>query len=145
MKTIEISNQTFGALWQKANEADRTEEDILRRILGLSGAPSAPGFSIRVLPSEHSVEGFYDSRFDVKFPEGFRIFRAYKGQNYTAIASQGKWTLNGFLMPFESVNALNVAIGAKSENAWISWFYDEGGDRKAIDSLRKPATIKRRI
>jgi len=148
MKSIQISNQTFGALWQKAHEADQTEEDILRRLLGLSGSPPL-GDALEAAiqeTSEKGAQGFYDARFEVKFPQGFRIYRSYKGKNYSARASGGKWHLEGFAQPFDSLNELNVAIGAKSENAWISWFFDEaGGVKKMISDLRKPTTIKRRI
>src|ERR1700690_4131140 len=97
MKSIQISNQTFGALWQKAHEADQTEEDILRRLLGLSGLPplgDALEAAIQNM-SDKGPQGFYDARFEVKFPQGFRIYRSYKDKDYSARASGGKWYLEG--------------------------------------------------
>lgn len=75
-----------------------------------------------------------------------QIYRTYKGAEYSARASGGKWHLQGFNQPFDSLNELNVAIGAKTENAWVSWYFNDNGTRKLINTMRNPTLIiKRRI
>jgi hypothetical protein len=54
----------------------------------------------------------------------------------------------GMLLPEESYSSLNElsrAIGAKTENAWMNWFYiDENNDRSPISVLRDHSKIIRR-
>jgi hypothetical protein len=134
MKTINIANSTYGALWLRAVESDKTEDDILRRLLGIDGdAEFHAGQEV----------GFHDTRFDVIFSEGFRIYRTYKGDDFEAIATKGKWRLNGKF--YDSLNKLNGAVGASTENAWISWFFDRDGIKTPISDLREPKLIVRRI
>lgn len=46
---------------------------------------------------------------------------------------------------YPSLNELSKAIGAKTENAWVNWFYiDPNGDRAPISTLRDHAKIIRR-
>jgi negative regulator of replication initiation len=138
MKKIEIANSTYGALWSHAIEADMTEDDILRRLLSLPAISSnlALGGTI-------SHSGFHDARFNVTFQEGFRIYRNYRGEAHEAIASKGRWQLDADEF-YDSLNKLNGAIGAATENAWATWYFDRDGQKTSIDELRNPATIRRR-
>jgi len=131
---VQISNALYGAIWGKATEQDDSVEDILRRLLGLPKGPSeSPGI------------GFYDRRNSVRFAEGFKIFRNYKGIDHFAIAHSGRWYLDGKSRPYSSLAALSEEIGAKTENAWFGWRYeDEDGKVYFISNLRDPKLIRER-
>lgn len=141
MKTIEISNALFGALWARATEDDKSEEDILRRLLSF---PSPD--QLVAMPGPSGLpDGFIDGRSGVKFPQGFQVFRVYKGQRYSARASNGKWDLEGHAKPYDSLAALSVAIGAKTESAWSNWRYmAKDGMPHIISDLRDKSVIRER-
>jgi hypothetical protein len=148
MKTIEISNSLYGAIWSRATEDDKTEEDILTRLLGetASAVPRTTKPSLNFSPREREQIGFIDKRFGIKFPQGLRIFRTYKGQDYRATASNGRWDLEGHMVAFDSLNALSAAVGAKTENAWFGWRYiGEDGLAHFVDELRQPKGVKPRV
>jgi hypothetical protein len=146
MKTIPVSNALYGAIWSRATEDDKSEEDILWRILRVQGEPAAALVPFQTYyPNPNEQTGFIDSRFGVRFPQGFKIFRTYKGQDYRATASNGRWDLEGHVTPYESLAALSAAVGAKTENAWTGWRYmDEKGQAHFVDELRNPSTVKPR-
>ena len=83
--------------------------------------------------------GYYDSRNDVHFTEGFIVFRHYKGKLYQAVATEGQWIRLDTGDPYTSLNRLNESIAAGNENIWNgNWQYlDEKGTRCSIDDLRK--------
>src|SRR3954468_24687999 len=99
MKTIKVSNAVYGALWLKARESDTSEDDVLRRLLDIKGSdePLLEQAEIKVVP------GFIDRRFGVIFPEGFQIFRNYKGKEYFATATDGSWRLDGHPSGYSSL------------------------------------------
>lgn len=142
MKTISISNTLYGLLWAHSVESDKSEEDILRRLLTLHHKSAAIQPTIQA-PME-STPGFTDSRSGTVFPQGFKIFRTYKGKRYSATASQGKWDLEGHLIAYGSLSALSAAVGAKTENAWLGWKFERDGVARLINELRDPASIQQR-
>lgn len=143
MKTIEISNATFGLLWSRALETDSSEEDILRRIL--SPSQNVVGDSITMSANGHG-DGYFDARYGVRFPEGFVITRTYKGASHAARVVGGKWQLDGEAKLYDSLSALNHEIGAATENAWYSWrFWDEAQRKyRYIGELRPPEMVRTR-
>jgi hypothetical protein len=79
------------------------------------------------------------------FREGFPIFRTYLGQTFRAHASAGAWVLEPDGQRFSSLNELSKAIGAKTENAWVNWFFvDDAGTRRPVGDLRDPSTVASR-
>jgi hypothetical protein len=83
--------------------------------------------------------GFSDYRFGVEVPEGFEIFRTFKGTEYRAAAMDGKWLLKNTGDVYASLNQLSSAIGG-IENAWHRWYFlDKNGKRQLVDKLRKPS------
>lgn len=137
MRTIQVSTDVFAAIWKAQVEGEATENEILARKFGLT-AHKAPKTGI-------GGEGFRDQRYGVTFAEGFEIFRTYLGKDYRAVATVGclKLVETGELYP--SLNELSRAIGAKTENAWMNWYYvDENGDRAQISVLRDHRKIVRR-
>lgn len=149
MKTIEVSNATFGLIWSRALESDQSEEDILTRILNSSAQSemrSAPSFLSppEVYGSAPEAPGFTDARYSVNFPEGTRIFRTYKGKRHEAQVIAGLWFLDGGDAAFNTLNMLNKAIGATTENVWVSWSIERSGKIMKISDLRDPTLITTR-
>lgn len=88
-------------------------------------------------PTASQNPGFSDPRFDLVLPEGFEIFRNYKGTEFRARATGGKWLLlnNGKLFP--SLNQLSGGTSGNIENAWRNWYFmGRDGKRYLIERLR---------
>jgi hypothetical protein len=138
MRTIEVSTDVFAALWASRRDDEHSEEEILRRVLKLKPAEKPPA------PQKKSKVGFADPRNGLQFPEGFEVFRNYKGTTYRARATEGEWVRLDNEHPFSSLNSLNQSIGAKFQNAWRSWYCMHEGKKKLLHDLRKEENIKRR-
>ena len=136
MRTISISTEAFAKLWSCREDGEESEDDILRRILGCHKLPAED-------TEEAKPQGFYDSRHKVHFPEGFEIFRHYKGVEYRAVATHGHWLLQNTNGVFTSLNQLTVTVADGRENAWVSWNYiAEDGEEKKISTLRDQSAVK---
>jgi hypothetical protein len=136
MRTITVSTDVFARIWSLRQPREDTEDAILGRILaridGQKGGSAASSL-------EHSL---IDRRSNVRFPEGFEVFRTYLGVEYKAQIASGKWILEGNGRMLQSLNELSRAIGAKTENAWLNWFYlDDRGMRHPVSKLRDPSTV----
>lgn len=140
MRTIVISTDTFAAIWSHRGPGEETEEAILRRILGIES--SAPD---ETHPSSQTRGGFDDGRNGVHFPEGFEIFRTYKGKEYRAQATGGKWLLVNDGVRYRSLHKLSSAVVTGNENSWNNWKYrlPDGGEA-FIRTLRDETKIVRR-
>jgi hypothetical protein len=134
MRTIQVSDPTYAAIWAAWREGDDGEEGVIRRLLSLkTEAPKSDGRKI----------GHVDKRSGVEFAEGFRIFRVREGKDRSAVAKDGGWMLdNNRWAP--SLNQLSAYVGAPTENAWTGWFYMDGTTKKRIDSLRDESKVSRR-
>lgn len=145
MRAINVSIEVFAKIWSLRELGEETEDIILRRILNctIDEPDKLPpqGNTSTLIPAG----GFYDRRFNVHFQEGFEVFRNYLGTNYSARATSGRWTLLNDGSSQGSLNELSKAIGAKSENAWVNWFYrSPDGDRRAVSDLRDTSRISLR-
>ena len=135
-RSINISTDVFAAIWAARIDGEETENQILERLL--SSEKHFSSEKMRITDSG-SLNGYYDSRNDVHFPEGFVAYRTYKGKMYTAIATRGVWVLAGTNNRFPSLNKLNESIAAGTENIWNgNWNYVDS-DQKAysINKLRE--------
>lgn len=133
MRPIQVSTDVYAAIWAARKTGEDSEEEILRRTFGVA-TPEAASAS---LPATVRI-GFSDLRFGIELPEGFQIFRTYRGVEYRAKAINGAWMLmsSGDLYP--SLNQLSRAIGTKVENAWYNWYFiDTTGRRQLVTKLRK--------
>jgi len=133
MRQITTSTDVYAAIWAARQQGEDTEDDILRRILGVKARQQRPANGQAV----SKVIGFRDSRYGIELADGFEIFRTYKGREYRAKATSGSWLLmnTGDLHP--SVNQLSQAIGVKIENAWNNWWFrGPDGKRRRVDELR---------
>ncbi len=135
MRQINVSTDTFAGIWAARQPGEDSEDAILSRILGLERRPDL--LSVPTQPIDYG--GVTDTRNNVSFPEGFRIFRHYKGREYQAEARQGSWVRLDNGQRFPTLNQLNASIAAGAENVWNgNWkFRDEGGRIRSIGTLRK--------
>jgi hypothetical protein len=138
---IQISTDTFAAIWRDRRPGENSEEEILRRKFRVAGL--APALRDRSTPPE-LTGGYLDQRSGVLFREGLEIFRSYKNVPYRAKATSGRWLLLNDSKLYDSLNALSNALGA-SENSWRNWYYrDERGAEKLIDTMRDKTKISKR-
>jgi hypothetical protein len=141
MKSINVSIDVFARIWSLHQDGEQSEDDILRRVLGTLTNASASKTLKRTLP----VGGLRDVRHNVEFPEGFEVFRTYLGTEYRAKVIGGSWLLDGRNQPCTSLSELSKLIGAKTENAWINWYYfDDSGRRNPVSKLRSEDSISKR-
>lgn len=137
MRSIQINTDVFAAIWAARIDGEETEDQILRRLLECGGQ----GAEGQVKPAEinHSSSsfGFFDARNGVEFYEGFKIFRRYKGDEFSATATQGSWVREDNGKSYPSLNQLNQSIVEGQENVWNgNWFYRLNGREVSIASLR---------
>lgn len=81
----------------------------------------------------------HDLRNGVHFPEGFKIFRNYKGREYVAEARSGAWVRLDNRTSYPTLNQLNASIAAGAENVWNgNWkFRGDQGKAVSIGQLRR--------
>lgn len=142
MKNITVSTDVFAAIWSNHEIGENSEDAILRRLLGCDEESTADepqedftsNLDEAIGPNN---QGFTDSRNGLYFPEGFQVYRYYKGEIFEAMASQGYWVRLDTDQKFASLNQLNRTIAAGEENVWRNWKYeDDRGFERTIDSLR---------
>lgn len=139
MRAIQVSTDVFAAIWRMRRDDEPNEDAVLRRVLDLPKNPPGPERDLVV------QVGFHDPRYGVQLPPDFRIFRTYRGKEYSAQAIQGFWILNTDGKGYGSLNELNTALGIGHENAWAAWSYqDEKGRRRPVSDLRDQSKIIRR-
>ncbi len=136
MRTIQVSPDVFQAIWSARKPGEDDEDPILRRLLKLPPAPK--------LDRDLKVQlGFHDPRYGVEIPQGFEIFRTFRGERVSAQAIQGFWMRNGIGYP--TLNELNRSLGGGAENAWAAWRYrDDKGRVRPLSDLRSEEKIIRR-
>jgi hypothetical protein len=140
-RAISVSTDVFAAIWRDRRDDEADEDAILRRHFGV--LPT----TINEPERDMTVQvGYHDPKFGVSIPSGFKIFRTYKQQEYTAQAIQGFWVLNTTGKGYPTLHQLNQAIRPGNENAWNVWFYrDENNRRRPVSDLRDPSKIVRRV
>jgi hypothetical protein len=131
MRTINVTTDVYAAIWAAREPGEESEDVILKRVLNV------PTATVQRKGQARNGEGFSDARFDLVLPEGFEIFRNYKGTEFRARATGGKWLLlqDGKLYP--SLNQLSRATSGNIENAWRNWYFvAQDGKRYLIERLR---------
>jgi hypothetical protein len=135
MRTIQVSTDTYAAVWGARKPGEDSEDEILARVLKVARAPTSKTANGQPTPNKI---GFRDPRFGIELAEGFEIFRTYLGTDYRATAKDGGWVLAHTGKSYPSFNQLSRAIGAKIENAWNNWYYaGADGKRQLITTLRQ--------
>lgn len=137
MRTIQVSDPTYAALWAAWREGDDGEEGVIRRLLGVETKTSSAASS--------SAKGYRDPRYGVEFPVGFEIFRTYKGRHFRAVVKEnGLFHNTTTNRTATSLNQLSGHIGAPTENAWLGWQYLDGDKTRPIADLRDQSKVRRR-
>jgi len=143
MYPLRISDEVKARLKALAQDGRESEDHVLRRLLGC-----LPPAALAALATPDGNGDFIDTTYGIRFPEGFQIFRTYKGLRYTARVVSGRWVLDGETGAagrFDSLNQLSQAVIDGNENAWMFWFYQTAeGERERISELRDPALVQRR-
>ncbi len=134
MRTIELTTDVYAAIWAARRLGEDSENAILARILDVK--TSEPK---KQEPSK--AIGFRESRFDISFPEGFEIFRIYKGTEFRAKAMGGQWHLINSGATYKTLNQLSKATSGNIENAWRNWYFmGSDGFRHLVEGLRNDIT-----
>ena len=133
MRTVQLSTEVFAAIWAKRKPGQENEDQILRGVFGLESA----GAGSENENASAGARGYLDDQGRVVMPEGFEIFRTYKGREYRAKVTGGKLVLLSTKEVYPSLNKLSWAVVDRNENAWRSWKYlASDGTEKIIDKLR---------
>ena len=136
MRNISITTPVFAAIWSNRKDGEDSEDAILARLLGC--AKKKENATVDT-PIHISGAGVVDRRNGVTFPEGFQIFRFYKGREYVAEAHGGSWRRSDDGSQFSTLNQLNHSIALGAENVWNgNWKYrTDDGSIKSIATLRR--------
>jgi hypothetical protein len=131
MPTIEVDFDVFKALTMRRPSEEVTENDVLRRLLGLpsrKGAALAPGVA---------ASGDWVTK-GVRFPAGTEFRAAYKGQTHLARVENSALVLNGKRFDTPSAAAMSITAN-KPVNGWTFWQCRLPGQAgwKMIKALRK--------
>lgn len=150
MRPIIVSHDVFAALWSKRRHGEDSENAVLERLLGLPKGPPMPQPGMLTRPrfprggdginqsDGDNGGGIFNHLFQVRFAEGFEIFRVYKGKEYSARVCKGMWVMEG--QNYRSLFALSMAVSDSNENPWRHWKYRDAKDRiNYIGELRKAA------
>lgn len=130
MPTIEVDFEVFKALTARRPSEDVTENDVLRRLLGLPSRKSMPGAPAPAAAGDWVTKG-------VRFPAGTEFRAAYKGQTYLARVEAGALALND--KRYDTPSAAAMSITGNPVNGWTFWEARLPGQSgwKMIKSLRK--------
>jgi hypothetical protein len=115
MVSIEVDFDVFKELTARRTSESVTENDVVRRLLGLN---SAGGDSSTVIGVQRS-EGVPWITKGVSFPHGTEFRAAYKGQRYVGRVEHGALVVNG--ERFSSPSAAAISITDNPVNGWRFW------------------------
>lgn len=133
MKTIDIDFDVYKELTLRRPSEEVTENDVLRKILGLP--PRAAGAGITMRDTEPGKGDWVIK--GVIFPAGTEFKTHYKGQTYLARVEDGALVWND--ERFNSPSAAAVRITGTNVNGWNFWECRLPGQAawQAISRLRK--------
>jgi hypothetical protein len=138
MRPVQLSTETFAAIWADRQPGEESEDAIIARRFGVKRTPPKAKRDLT------ATIGFHDPRFGFRVDNGFTIERVFKGKKHVAQAIQGFWVSSHDGRGYPSLNELSKAIGAGTENAWKAWFYQDGKSRRPVADLRDTNTIAKR-
>jgi hypothetical protein len=141
MRSVSVSTEVFAAIWAARQNGEDGEDAILARLLKVAAAPD------KSAPSRQRPKplGYFDHRYGFQVPEGFEVFRTFKGVPHKAVATGWKWRLEPDGRLYDSLSALSEAVGARAENAWVGWLCQNSlGATVPVGSLRATESIRKR-
>ena len=114
MRTIEVDFDVYKALTALRPTEDVTENDALRKLLGLTSrkGPSAPVAAQTQDANDWIAKG-------VRFPAGTEFRANYKGQTWLGRVERAALVVNG--QRFDTPSAAAVAITKSPTNGWTFW------------------------
>lgn len=112
MRTIEVDFDVYKALTMRRPSEDVTENDVLRKLLGL------PSINKSITPANPPTPGDWVTK-GVRFPAGTEFRANYKGQTYLGRAEGGALVLNG--ERFDTPSAAAMSITKNPVNGWTFW------------------------
>lgn len=130
MRNITISTDVYSKIWAAREGGEETEDAILRRLLKCPAVPKAS-----------TGKAYTDYKTGTVIPEGFEVFKVYKGTHYKAQVRGGIWYLLNNNTQHETLHQLTQAICDSSANAWRFWLYKDGNKEKDISTLRSKSKI----
>jgi hypothetical protein len=138
MRSIPVSTDVYAAIWARRKPGQESEDEILRELLGIISKPRSTGGE---QPREGA--GFYAANVNVRFPEGFEIFRNYRHRDYRAKATGGCWILENDGHSYPSLHKLSWAVVQGHENSWNAWKYRrQDGSVGYINEMRDSGKTK---
>lgn len=112
MPAIEVDFEVYKELIRRRPSEAVSENDVLRKVLGLANQKAATIATAGPAPGEWVTKG-------VRFPAGTEFRATYKGKTYLARAENGALVLNG--RRFDSPSAAAMSITGKPVNGWTFW------------------------
>lgn len=121
MRMIQISEETYSRLQERAKAFEDTPEDVIRRLLDGNGS---------AVPTQSAVEQRFSSGGDLvshvgRVPHNSQLRARYKGKQYEAIIRDGRVMWNGKAYTSLSSAAVGVINSTGSsrgtENGWRFW------------------------
>lgn len=141
MRTISVSTEVYAAIWSKRGPGQESEDDILRNVLGVSSKAHASS-----PPVNGAGGGVYAANVDVRFPEGFEIFRTYRNKDFRAKATGGRWLLENDRQSYPSLHKLSWAVVEGHENSWNAWKYRRpDGSVGYINEMRDRNKVRQQV
>ena len=132
MPTIEVDFDVFKALTARRPSEDVSENDVLRRLLGLPAKKHAETYPTTPQAGDWVTKG-------VHFPDGTEFRANYKGQTHLGRVEKGALVLSG--KRYDTPSAAAMSITDSPVNGWTFWQARLPGHAgwRLIKSLRKPA------
>ncbi|HUL42054.1 MAG TPA: hypothetical protein VLV32_09155 [Burkholderiales bacterium] len=114
MRTIEVDFDVFKALTMRRPSENVTENDVLRKLLGLEGKGQfvKKNDATAVNKDDWFTKG-------VRFPVGTEFRANYKGQTYLGRVEGRALVING--KKFDTPSAAAVSITRNAVNGWKFW------------------------
>lgn len=126
MAAISVDFEVFKALTNLRMSEEQTENDVLRKLLGLPTASGAP-------PASDEPAWVCKG---VAFPGGTKLRAVFKGKEYAGEVKNGTFLLGG--VEYTSPSAAAQSITKSPVNGWTFWQCQRPGDADwvAINVLR---------
>ena len=133
-RSIDIDFHVYQLIVLEKRGFDEAENDVLRRLLGLSDSPTQS--------TPHSGQsGSWNSK-GVELPEGTELGMTYSGAKHSGTVAGGKWKAGDehYYTPSEAASAVaRTKGGGKTKlNGWKYWYVKRPSDTTwvLLDKLR---------
>lgn len=138
LRTIEIDFDVHKIIELERSSFSETPNEVLRRLLKVNGASSAPK---KVAPDTNAGRPWAGK--GVTLPHGTELRMEYNGRRYTGAIDNGEWAIEGkrFKSPSAAAGGVALTKDGKRTNldGWIYWYAKRPGDTDwvSIKQLRR--------